>query len=219
MRKSAARGDVRSSALAAAARRTAEHGFLGTSLQELADDVGVTKQALLYYFKTKDALKTALVDALLEDADARFREIVAALGSAAPEKEALGTVLDHLERYLEEAPHAAPAMLRFVLDRDEQAMEQIRERVRPWLAYVGDQIQTGRELGLVRPELTPEAVFTHVGLLVVAHFSALPLGDLEAKRPKQGWRRRRLQQLLQTIGWVVFSDAHRPAVFSQGPKP
>lgn len=215
MRKSA-KPDVRAAALAAAARRTAEHGFERSSLQELADDVGVTKQALLYYFKSKDALKAALVDGLLEDADARFREIVVALTTAPARTPAMSTVLDHLERYLEEAPHAAPAMLRFVLDRDAQAMEQIRERIRPWLQFVGAQIQGGRERGLVRPELTPEAVFTHVGLLVVAHFSALPLGDLDPRRPRRGWRRQRLLQLLQTIGWVVFTDEKRPAVFNEG---
>ena len=206
--------EVRAAALASAARRTARHGFERSSLQDLADDVGVTKQALLYYFRTKDALKAALVAELLEDADARFREIVEALSEGERDRPALTTVLDHLERYLEEAPDAAPAMLRFVLDRDEDAMAQIRERIVPWVDFVGAQIQEGRELGLVRPELTAEAVFTHVGLLVVAHFSALPLGDLQPGRPKRGWRRQRLQQLLQTIGWVVFSDDKRPAVFS-----
>ena len=37
-------------------------GFSSTSLDELALDVGLTKQAILYYFSSKDRLLTAVID-------------------------------------------------------------------------------------------------------------------------------------------------------------
>jgi AcrR family transcriptional regulator len=64
--------------LDAALELFSEHGFEGTSLQEIADRLGVTKAAVYYHFRTKDEILLALVqpafDELLElvaEADAR----------------------------------------------------------------------------------------------------------------------------------------------------
>ena len=44
-----------------AARLFAERGFAGTSLQDVADAMGVTRPALYYYVKSKDELLSKLV--------------------------------------------------------------------------------------------------------------------------------------------------------------
>ncbi|MGY1747237.1 TetR/AcrR family transcriptional regulator [Blastococcus sp. SYSU D00695] len=44
-----------------------EHGFEGTSLQDIADRLGVTKAAVYYHFRTKDDLLLALVQPLFDD--------------------------------------------------------------------------------------------------------------------------------------------------------
>ncbi len=43
----------------------AEHGVSGTSLQMIADAVGVTKAAIYYQFRTKEAIVVAAVEAEL----------------------------------------------------------------------------------------------------------------------------------------------------------
>ena len=43
------------------------HGFDGTSLQEIADRLGVTKAAMYYHFRTKDELLLALVRPALDE--------------------------------------------------------------------------------------------------------------------------------------------------------
>jgi AcrR family transcriptional regulator len=67
--------------LDAALELFAEHGFEGTSLQQIADRLGVTKAAVYYHFRSKDDLLSALVepafdelDQLLDEADARPRD-------------------------------------------------------------------------------------------------------------------------------------------------
>jgi AcrR family transcriptional regulator len=43
-----------------------EHGFAGTSLQDIADRLGVTKAAVYYHFRSKDDLLLALVEPAID---------------------------------------------------------------------------------------------------------------------------------------------------------
>ncbi len=53
---------TRQGVLDAARRLFAERGFAATSLQQIADELGVTKANVYYYFRTKDAILQALLD-------------------------------------------------------------------------------------------------------------------------------------------------------------
>jgi AcrR family transcriptional regulator len=55
-----------------------EHGYAGTSLQMIADELGVTKAALYYHFKTKDDLLAALVAPALAELERVLDDIEAA---------------------------------------------------------------------------------------------------------------------------------------------
>jgi AcrR family transcriptional regulator len=55
-----------------------EHGYAGTSLQMIADELGVTKAALYYHVKTKDDLLAALVTPVLAELERLLDEIEAA---------------------------------------------------------------------------------------------------------------------------------------------
>jgi AcrR family transcriptional regulator len=73
--------DVRARVLSAALKLFAEHGFEGTTIQQIADTLGVTKAALYYHFESpKDEILAALIapateglDSLLEEYEARPR--------------------------------------------------------------------------------------------------------------------------------------------------
>jgi AcrR family transcriptional regulator len=49
-----------------------ERGYEATSLREIADEVGVTKAALYYHFKTKEEIVTSLIDDRLDRLDTLF---------------------------------------------------------------------------------------------------------------------------------------------------
>lgn len=58
--------DPRENYVMLATRRFAQDGFHGTSLAKLARDAGVTKQALLHFFGTKEKLYAEVLSALCE---------------------------------------------------------------------------------------------------------------------------------------------------------
>ncbi|WP_432985500.1 TetR/AcrR family transcriptional regulator [Dactylosporangium sp. CA-233914] len=57
--------DSRQRFIDAAIRLFARHSFAGTSLQMIADEVGVTKSAVHHHFRTREELLTAVVEPLI----------------------------------------------------------------------------------------------------------------------------------------------------------
>lgn len=57
-----------------ASRLFAERGFAGTSLQDIAQAMGITRPALYYYVKSKDELLAKLVTEITESNTAEIRE-------------------------------------------------------------------------------------------------------------------------------------------------
>jgi AcrR family transcriptional regulator len=61
--------DTRSRLLDTALRLFTEHGVEGTSLQMIADALGVTKAAVYYHFKAKDEITEAVTEPALRELD------------------------------------------------------------------------------------------------------------------------------------------------------
>lgn len=59
-----------------AAKLFAQRGFAGTSLQDIADAMGVTRPALYYYVKSKDDLLAKLVTEITESNTAQILDVV-----------------------------------------------------------------------------------------------------------------------------------------------
>lgn len=75
------RGVVRERVLQAALELFAEHGVSGTSLQMIADRVGVAKASVYYQFHTKEDIVLTLISPVFDDI-ARLVKIADAVGSA-----------------------------------------------------------------------------------------------------------------------------------------
>jgi AcrR family transcriptional regulator len=69
MTAGSAANDTRSRLLDTALKLFSEHGMEGTSLQMIADELGVTKAAVYYHFKTKDEIAEAVAAPALQELD------------------------------------------------------------------------------------------------------------------------------------------------------
>src|SRR5437879_5527040 len=92
------RPDTRARILDAALDVFSEHGFEGSSLQQIADRLDLTKAALYYYFRSKDELLEALVEPAITGIDEILDACSAEPDTPARRKKFMVRFLDHLLR-------------------------------------------------------------------------------------------------------------------------
>lgn len=206
-RSRAKKADVRTLALDAATALIGQHGFEAVAVQDVAEQVGVSKQALLYHFKNKEALKLAVIDYLLERSNKSLTELLGSL--PIEEDQRLDGILEHLNRFLTAEPYAAAVFFRFLLDGDVTATDRIRAGARPWFKFIEDAVRRARTDGQLRPELDPEETVLQVGMLVLANFALLPVGGWTKKALGAAARAKRLRELVKAIGFILFEDGSR----------
>ncbi|MDJ0614729.1 MAG: TetR/AcrR family transcriptional regulator [Rhizobiaceae bacterium] len=102
--------------IAIASRRFGSDGFHGTSLAALAKDAGVTKQALLHFFGTKERLYAEVLNALAS----RLCSEVESFSDSDPIKHLTDYLLKFAQSTLE-SPQDARLVVRALLDSDPSA--------------------------------------------------------------------------------------------------
>ncbi len=199
----AASGDVRGAILVAATRRFASKGFGATSVQAIADDVGSAKPSLLYWFKTKPALREAVLDALLD----RWKDVLpGVLAAATSGEDRLDSTLRAVIGFFEDDPDRARLLLRESLDRPAALRARLRVQLAPWVAIVVDYVRRGQRYGEVRADVDAEAWVTHVVLLMVGCFATAGVADVAlADAPDAA--ERRVAELVRMARTSLFPDA------------
>ena len=143
----------------------AAHGYHGTTVQRIADEVGISKQLLLYHFNSKEAVREDVLHGLLEawnELLPRVLDAVASPGQRGPE--VLDELLDHLDQTSE---LGRVAMMELMVGRAANNDESLVGAVRPWLKVASDFIARRQKDGLFRADADPELLVSSVDLDVV----------------------------------------------------
>jgi len=156
--------DVRAQILNHASRLFAEQGYDGTSVQEIAEAVGIRKPSLLYHFKSKDELRENVLAEML----AHWNSVLPGLLLKASTDERFDSTMEALSEFFIEDPDRARLFLRETLDRPEQMQAMLAEFVRPWVQLLGDQLERAKEQGLVQHDVDPHAYAIEVITMAVA---------------------------------------------------
>lgn len=161
----AATVDGRAKTLLAATKLLAAHGFDGTSVQDIADALGVTKQAVLHHFPSKESIREAVLDDILQHWNERLPKLLLA---ATASEDRFDAVFGELFEFFFNEPDRARLILREALDRPKVVRRLLEGPVRPWLRAVASYIDSGVERGQHHTGLDPEAYVLNVLLFVLS---------------------------------------------------
>src|SRR5258706_13923722 len=157
--------DVRDQILAVATRQFAKNGFDGTTLQTISDEVGIRKPSLLYHFPSKDALRLAVHQKMLDHWNEALPRLLQAATSGEGQFDA---VVAELVGFFTRDPDRARLIVREVLDRPTEVSQILNSHVRPWVDIVCNYIKKGQERGAIYADVDPGAYVGQVINLVVA---------------------------------------------------
>jgi TetR/AcrR family transcriptional regulator len=114
--------------VAQAVRVFAENGYEGASIATVADNAGLSKQNLMYYFPTKQALYQRVLNDVLDEWLARMDTLADAAGEP---RDMLRAYVQAKLRFSREQPWASKVYAMEVISGAPLFGEQIRERVVP----------------------------------------------------------------------------------------
>ena len=122
--------ETRDNLLETAKRLFASKGFYGASLANIAEELGLTKQALLHHFGSKEKL----YGEVLQQISVRMQTAVAAVVASEqhPQDQLEATLLDLYQRCLDH-PYDVQIVVRELLDSERRAKEVNSWYLKPFL--------------------------------------------------------------------------------------
>jgi AcrR family transcriptional regulator len=189
---------------AAACKLFAMHGYEGVSLQAIADSVGVAKQTLLYHFPSKEALRRAVLEHVLEH---WRRTLPAMLQAVTSGRRRFSALTEELVRFFSSDPDRARLLSRELLDNPTDTRRLLVESLRPWIMLVAEYIREGQQIGLIHENVDPESYVLHVVILVIANVSSMSTLAMalpsEAHNPRDA-EQRHLAELIRLTRTALF---------------
>jgi len=165
--------------LNAAEELFATHGYAATRLEDVADTVGLTRAALFYYFRDKQALYDAMLKNAFGSLTDQLNVILTAKGSIAERLELA------VEAYVDAVvarPSLARLILRYVADAREQPAQDLLSNNNQILLNFWSLFQKGRKSGELKP-LNDDPFHTASAIIGTTVFY---VAGLSALIPKQG---------------------------------
>jgi TetR/AcrR family transcriptional regulator len=194
--------DSKALILKTATRLFAQRGYKGTSLQAIADEVGMRKPSLLYHYPSKDAIRAAVLGELLERWKIRLPEILAVATSGTDRFTAL---FSEVSSFFRSDPHRAMIVMREVVDRPSETRDILAEVLGPWLGLLVRAIKDGQEAGRVRPEVDPESYLVQCIVLIIGSVIAADLsGFLYPDHPPGEHRQRQVDEVVRIAHSSLF---------------
>jgi AcrR family transcriptional regulator len=187
-------------------------GTAGARMQEIADEAGVNKALLHYYFRSKDRLAEAVFQ---RAARGLFPVILMTMASDAPIEEKVERVIQHELDILSKSPQL-PGYLLSEMHHHPERIEQLVTSIigaapsqvaGPILARLGAQIQEQVAAGTMRP-IAPEQFMVNLVSLCIFPFAARPLLTVVLGMGPEGFDRLIEQRKRELPGF--FLNALRP---------
>ena len=164
--------------LSAARAQFAKRGFYGASLANIAAELGMTKQTLLHYYKTKEQLYAAVLDEIACDYTAQIAEFKERIDDPIERLEAI--LVDRLSSQSADREDAQIVM-RELLDNQERVQDVSHWYLKPWLDALTDIVLEIPGPKLTRPEAFA-AIYQFLGAISYLGMSEPTLARMLGKK-------------------------------------
>ncbi|HZJ27613.1 MAG TPA: TetR family transcriptional regulator [Acidimicrobiia bacterium] len=185
-----------------ALQKFSDHGFAGTSLTEIADQVGIRRPSLLHHFPSKEALYRAVLLESFADWLALVEQAVTAPDrSGWPQVE---RVLRAAFQFFEEHPAFVRLVRREALEGGSPLAEELGETLRPWFDRGTVFLEREMDAGRLRPYDARQLLLTGYGA-VLSYLSDAPLitSLLDADPLSPGMLKERREHVIDLLRTAV----------------
>ncbi|MBR9921366.1 MAG: TetR/AcrR family transcriptional regulator [Bacteroidetes bacterium] len=150
-----------------------KNGFVATRMQEIADEAGINKAMLHYYYRSKQKLYQEVLDQALSEVVPRF---AAAISTEGPFWTRVENFVDIYLETLLEHPEIPIFMMTELSQKREQFIEALKKRANlmPALQSFIAQMMAEMEAGNIR-EVPPMHLFLNIMGMTVFPFLAKPV--------------------------------------------
>jgi AcrR family transcriptional regulator len=155
-------------------RLFAQHGFEGTSLRMIAEAVQMQKGSLVYHFESKERIRDAVLDQLMD----RWKDVLPQIILTATTGE------NRFERTITECigffqadTNRARFLLREMLDNPEGLKHRVAAQIAPWMAMLAERIEEGKAEGIIYEEVEPLMYVWGVVMMTLATMAASNIAD------------------------------------------
>jgi len=200
---------TRAEIIAAAERRFAERGFQDTRLGDVAADVGIRRPSLSYHFSDKDALYTAVLQAVFAD----WSEALPTRGTAV---ERLEGAMDSWIDFVAERPTAARLLLQELANAHPEKIAAFLRLGGAPIRWFETVIGEGAAAGELDPMVEPHRFMSLMAAIAVVQFATIPWLSLRVpadpdEREELERRKHEILVVARTLlGYETEPVANRP---------
>lgn len=126
----------------------AERGYAGARMDDVANEVGIKRASMVYYFRDKRSLYVALLDDLYGELGERYRQVAAE--TASPRESVLG-FLEAWAVHVAERPGSVRILMWESARVRRASADPLAEKLQPLQATIIDVIHEGQRRGMFRP--------------------------------------------------------------------